>query len=233
MLKVQNLCTGYDNLQVIYNLSLDVNEGEVVSIIGPNGSGKSTILKAICGILPVWKGEIVFNGISIRNQKPAKIIKSGITFSPQGRRIFDKLSVRDNLLLSGFNISKLQLKQRINIVLQLFPFLKKRYKQIAGTLSGGERQILALARALIPSPKLLLLDEPLLGLAPNHISNFLEELKKINKKYKLSMIIVEQKVGKALLISHKVYAIKLGKVAFEGKSIELKNDINKIRQLFL
>lgn len=233
LLKIENVDTGYGQFQVLFGLSLNVRQGEIVSIIGPNGSGKSTILKTICGLLPAWKGDIYFQGRSIKRRSVSRNIESGLTFSPQGNRIFDELIVLENLEIAGFNLQKDELKSRIHDTLDIFPILKNRMKENAGNLSGGEQQMLALARALIPDPKLLILDEPSLGLAPNLVKDAFQKLIEINKTRKITMLIVEQKVNEVLNISNRVYSIKLGKVAFEGKSEELKGNKKKLNELFL
>ena len=156
----------------------------------------------------------------------------GLTFCPQGNRVFDEMTVMENLEIGGFNLPKKQLKERIEIILQTFPSLKS-LKETAGNLSGGEQQMLALSRALIPPTKLLLLDEPSLGLAPNLLGNVFKKLVEINREYKITMLIVEQKVMEVLEICHRVYSIKLGRVAFEGKPEELKGNKQMIRELFL
>jgi branched-chain amino acid transport system ATP-binding protein len=233
LLKIENIDTGYGKKPVIFDLSMKVNPGEIVSIIGPNGAGKSTILKAVSGILPLWNGDIFLNGSSIKKNSTAQNIKLGLTFCPQGNRVFDDMTVMENLELGGFNLPKKQLKERIEIILQTFPALKSRLKETAGNLSGGEQQMLALSRALIPPTKLLLLDEPSLGLAPNLLGNVFKKLVEINNEFGLAMLIVEQKVLEVLVICHRVYSIKLGRVAFEGKPEELKGNKQKIKELFL
>lgn len=233
MLEIKNINTGYDKKQVLFDLSLKVEKGEIVSIIGPNGAGKSTILKAICGLIPVWVGEIMFDTKMLNHNQPSKNIALGITFAPQGNRVFDELSVKENLEIGGYLLDKAKLKERTEIVLEVFPLLKERIKQTAGSLSGGEKQMLALGRALIPEPKLLLLDEPSLGLAPNLLNDVFEKIVEINKTMHLSMLIVEQKVREILNISHRVYSLKLGKSAFEGIPATLINDKELLRKLFL
>lgn len=233
MLEIKNLNTGYDKKQVLFDLSLNVEDGEIVSIIGPNGAGKSTILKAVCGLIPVWNGEILFDNKSLNHNQPSKNIALGITFAPQGNRVFDELNVKENLEIGGYLLDKTKLKERTDFILEVFPILKERIKQTAGSLSGGEKQMLALGRALIPQPKLLLLDEPSLGLAPNLLNDVFKKIVEINKTMNLSMLIVEQKVREVLAISNKVYSIKLGKNAFEGKPNELLNDKEKLKNLFL
>lgn len=233
MLEIINLNTGYDKKQVLFNLSLKVEDGEIVSIIGPNGAGKSTILKAVCGLISPWNGEILFDKKNLNHNQPSKNIALGITFAPQGNRVFDELSVKENLEIGGYLLQNNQLTKRIDTVLEMFPSLKDRFKQTAGSLSGGEKQMLALGRALIPQPKLLLLDEPSLGLAPNLLNEVFQKIVEVNQEMKLSILIVEQKVREALAISHKVYSIKLGKNAFEGKPDDLLNDKEKLKNLFL
>lgn len=207
--------------------------GEIVSIVGPNGAGKSTILKAACGLIDVWEGEIFFENQRINDSSPAQNVKRGISFCPQGNRVFDELSVLENLEIGGIHMPKKILKVEIEEVLALFPALQDRLKQNSGTLSGGEKQMLALARSLISKPKLLLLDEPSLGLSPGLITTAFEKIRQINKEIETTLLIVEQKVREVLKISHKVYGIKLGKVEFEGLPEELKHDEKKLRQLFL
>lgn len=231
MLKIERLNTGYDIKQVLYDLSMDVKGAEIVSIIGPNGAGKSTILKAVVGIVEAWEGKITLDGKDITFIPTYKKIREGITFSPQGNRVFDELKVNENLELGGFYLKKPKLKERIEYVLTLFPVLRDRLKETAGNLSGGERQMLALARALIPEPKLLLLDEPSLGLSPKLVSKVFGKLREINKSTGLPMLIVEQKVNEVLKISDRVYSIKLGKVAFEGAPELLSPE--RLKELFL
>ena len=233
MLDIRKIETGYAKKQVLYDVSLKVADGEIVSIIGPNGAGKSTILKAICGVLPLWAGDIVFNGHSIKANSVAQNIKNGLTIAPQGNRVFDELTVKDNLELGGYVLHKNKLGKRIEQTYYIFPILKKRMKQLAGKLSGGEQQMLAIARAFVPEPKLLLLDEPSLGLAPNLLNDVFEKITEINRISNTSLLIVEQKVNEILKISHRTYSIKLGKIAFEGKPKELIGNKEKLKELFL
>lgn len=232
MLKVKNLNTGYDKKQVLFDVSLRVRQGEIVSVIGPNGSGKSTLLKAICGLIPAWSGVILLDGNVINGNEPPDNLKLGISFCPQGNRVFDELSVMENLEIGGYILKKDKSKSRINKVLEIFPVLKKRLKQEAGSLSGGEQQMLAVARALIPEPNILLLDEPSLGLAPNLVKELFDKFIELNEALGITILIVEQKVREVLEISNRVYALRLGRTVFEGQSNQLSS-IDKLKEIFL
>lgn len=232
MLRIEGLHTGYGVKPVLFGLSLEVNKKEIVGIIGPNGAGKSTILKAVCGLLSVWKGNISIDGICINDSTPAKNVKRGITFCPQGNRVFGELTVSENLQIGGIHLRKDELTTRIDEVYRLFPALKSRQKQIAGTLSGGEQQMLALGRALIPDPQLLLLDEPSLGLSPALITDAFERMERVNEEKGTAILIVEQKVRQVLKLCHRVYGVKLGKIAFDGRPEELM-ERQELRRVFL
>lgn len=233
MLEISELETGYGKKQVLYGLSLEVHEKEIVALIGPNGAGKSTVLKAICGLIPVWKGQIGFDGIAMIGATPAQNVARGITFAPQGSRVFHDMTVMENLEIGAFQLPRKKVKERITQILEFFPILKQRIRQDAGRLSGGEQQMLALARALVPEPKLLMLDEPSLGLSPNLIKIVFEKITEINRENGVSILIVEQKVCEVLEISSRVYSIKLGRTAFEGIPNELKDNKVKLKQLFI
>jgi len=233
MLEIINLETGYGKKQVLFGLSLEVARGQVVALIGPNGAGKSTLLKSVCGLIKVWKGEIRFEGSPTNGSTPAQNVARGITFAPQGNRVFDELSVMENLEIGGFKLPKKELKDRIEEVFHIFPILRDRANKDAGKLSGGEQQMLALARALVPKPKLLMLDEPSLGLSPNLVGMVFRKISKINHETGVTILIVEQKVRDVLEISKRVYSLKLGKIAFSGTPQELKEDREKLKQLFL
>jgi branched-chain amino acid transport system ATP-binding protein len=233
LLRIDKINTGYSKKPVLFDISMTVGSGEIVSIIGPNGAGKSTILKAVSGLLRLWGGDIFYEGDSIKKNTTAQNIKMGLTFCPQGNRVFDEMSVLDNLEIGGFNLPKKLLKERIEIILQTFPALKSRLKESAGNLSGGEQQMLALSRALIPPCKLLLLDEPSLGLAPNLLGNVFKKLVEINREFHIAILIVEQKVLEVLAISNRVYSLKLGRVAFAGMPGELQDNRQKMKELFL
>jgi len=233
MLEIRELETGYGKKQVLFGLSLELREGEIVALIGPNGAGKSTVPKAVCGLIPAWKGEIRFNGDVTDGSTPAQNVARGVIFAPQGSRVFADLTVMENLEIGGFQLPRSELKSRITEMFQMFPVLKERARQDAGKLSGGEQQMLALARALVPRPKLLMLDEPSLGLSPNLVRDVFEKIVEINRDTGVSVLIVEQKVREVLEVCRRVYSMKLGKVAFEGSPDDLKHDKRKIKDLFL
>jgi branched-chain amino acid transport system ATP-binding protein len=233
MLEIKNLNTGYEKKQVVFDVSLKVEQGEIVSLIGPNGAGKSTILKAACGLIPTWSGEISFNAIKLNGNEPPENLKRGISFCPQGNRVFDELTVQENLEIGGYILKRDKAKERVQNVLEIFPVLKERLKQGAGSLSGGEQQMLAVARALIPEPKLLLLDEPSLGLAPNLVKELFDKFVELNQKFGITILIVEQKVREVLAISNRVYSLKLGKITYEGRSGDLLSNKEELKTLFL
>ena len=233
MLEVSEIQTGYGKKQVLFDISLEVKIGEIVGIIGPNGSGKSTALKTICGLIQPWAGNIRFEGNILNGSNPAKNVRRGITFAPQGNRVFSDLSVLENLQIGGYSLPKKDLGYRIEAVLKMFPVLRERLKQTAGKLSGGEQQMLALARALIPRPKLLMLDEPSLGLSPDLVKDIFNKVSEIARETGVGILIVEQRVRDVLPICNRVYSFKLGKIAFSGKPEELQEDKSKLKELFL
>lgn len=233
ILKINSLVTGYGKKKVLNGIDLFINDSEIVAIIGPNGCGKSTLLKSIVGILPTWSGTIKYKDLDICNYDPAKCISIGMTFCPQGVRVFNDLSVIENLEIGGLFLSRKERAVQIEIVLTLFPVLRDRQKMISGQLSGGEQQMLAIARALISKPSILLLDEPSLGLSPEMVKLLINKIKSINSDYKTSIMIVEQKVYEALNICNRVYSLKLGSVAFTGDPKILIEDKTLLKDLFL
>jgi branched-chain amino acid transport system ATP-binding protein len=232
MLQISELETGYGQKQVLFGTSLEVCAGEIVALIGPNGAGKSTVLKAVCGLLPVWKGEVQFAGMRLNGSTPAHNVSRGIALCPQGNRVFGSLTVLENLEVGGFQLPSADLRRRIQEVLVMFPALKERNRQEAGQLSGGEQQMLALARALVPKPKLLMLDEPSLGLSPNLVETVFEKVRHINQETGATILIVEQKVRDVLRIAHRVYGMRLGTIALEGHPDEVFIGDN-LKRLFL
>lgn len=232
MLQISELETGYGRKQVLFGLSLEVHSGEVVALIGPNGAGKSTVLKAVCGLIPVWKGEVRFEGLRLNGSTPANNVSRGITFCPQGNGVFSSLTVLENLEVGGFQLPRKELVGRICEVFELFPVLNDRRHQEAGKLSGGEQQMLALARALVPKPRLLLLDEPSLGLSPNLVDAVFQKVVQINQQTGTAVLMVEQKVRHVLAIAHRAYGLRLGKIVVEGSSQHILTGDN-LKSLFL
>ncbi|MBA3017518.1 MAG: ABC transporter ATP-binding protein [Desulfobacteraceae bacterium] len=233
MLKVERLETGYGKKQVLFDIDLEAAEGKITAIIGPNGSGKSTALKSIFGLISVWKGAVNYKNKDITNRSTQANVKDGIAFVPQGNRVFDEMTVLENLEIGGFHLPKKSFQTELNKIWELFPELEKRKKQNSGKLSGGEKQMLALGRALINSPRLLLMDEPSLGLSPKLVTFIMNYIRKINHEFGVTVLIVEQKVREVLEVCHHVYSIKLGKIAYSGKPEIIKDDKDKLRELFL
>ena len=213
---------GYGKKVVIHDIAFNIEQGEIAALIGPNGAGKSTLLKAVMGILKSPDSSLKFNGIDIGGDSTEERVRKGICFIPQGNRVFTELNVLENLEVGGYLINdKNKLKGKIDFALELFPDLKERLKQNAGKLSGGEKQRLALARAVILEPKILLLDEPSLGLSPRLVGVAFNMIKKLKNELKMTVIIVEQKVREVLAISDKVYALRMGEIVFHGNPLEL------------
>ncbi len=220
MLRVENLYAYYDKLTVLRDVNIEVKKGETIAVLGPNGAGKTTLLKSICGVVKT-NGRILFNGEDISNLKPHERIRRGISICPEGRRLFLNMTVEDNLLLGAISCDSYE--DRLEYVFSLFPRLKERRKQVAKTMSGGEQQMLAIARALMSNPKLLLLDEPSMGLAPVVIDRIVETLKRIKEVSKLSILIVEQNVHIAFELADRAYVLMRGEIVKEGSIDELKD----------
>ena len=222
MLEVRNIQTYYGNIQALKNVSLKINEGEIVTLIGANGAGKSTTLMSICGVTPPRHGEIVFRGQPIEHLSAEKICTLGICQVPEGRHIFPQMSVLENLEMGAFlRKDKAAIKADIEDVFQRFPILEKRRYQAGGTLSGGEQQMLAISRALLARPSLLLLDEPSLGLAPLIIQQIFEIIKKINVESNTTVFLVEQNANQALKIAHRGYVMENGAITLEDQAENL------------
>ena len=223
----------YDQVYALKGVSLDVSEGETVALIGANGAGKSSILRAITGLRKIAKGEILFGDKRIDGLTPDQIVKLGIVMVPEGRHVFPFMSVRDNLLMGAFvHNDKAGIARTMENVLTRFPRLKERYSQAAGTMSGGEQQMLVIGRALMTRPRLLLLDEPSLGIAPKLVQDIARSIVAINRDEKVSVLLVEQNSRMALRISNRAFALATGSVALSGKSAELLTD-ERVKQLYL
>ncbi|AEI14853.1 Phosphonate-transporting ATPase [Flexistipes sinusarabici DSM 4947] len=231
MLKVSSLNIYYGAVRALNNISIHVKEKEFVSLIGSNGAGKTSLLNGILNIVPPKSGEIVFQNRTITGLPTKKKVKMGISLVPEGRRVFPNMSVHENLEMGGYQKSSKIKNRQMEFVLDLFPILKERNKQLAGMLSGGEQQMLAIGRALMSDPKLLLMDEPSMGLAPLVIKNVYEKLTKL-KENGLTIFLVEQNASVALKYADRGYVLENGKIVLQGKSSELKDD-NEIKRAYL
>lgn len=232
MLKVNNIDVFYGNIQALRDVSLEVNEGEIVTLIGANGAGKTTLLKTLSGLLKPKKGTIEYLGKSISGNAAQSIVKGGISQVPEGRRVFANMSVEENLELGAYlRKDKDGIKKDIERVYELFPRLLERSKQSAGTLSGGEQQMLAMGRAIMAKPKLLLLDEPSMGLAPLMVQTIFSIIKEINDAG-TTVLLVEQNAHMALSIAQRAYVIETGKVVLSGDAKELQES-DEVRAAYL
>jgi len=230
MLKLKNIQTFYGNIQALKDVSLEVAEGEIITLIGANGAGKSTTLMTICGIVPSRSGEITFMGSSILNHNANEIVALGISQVPEGRHIFPYLSVSENLDMGAFlRKNKQEIKKDMEYIFDLFPILAERRHQAGGTLSGGEQQMLAISRALMARPKLLLMDEPSLGLAPLILSQIFDIIKKINAEHRTTIFLVEQNANQALKIAHRGYVMENGRITLSdtAKNLLSNEDVKK------
>ena len=232
MLKIIDLTTGYGPVEVLHEVNLDFKDSRIVTVLGANGAGKSTLIKTISGILRPWKGSILFDGTDISKLDTSQIAKLGIVHVPEGRHIYPNLTVKENLLLGGYFRSDKENKETLDQVLRLFPILKERINQKGGNLSGGEQQMLAIARGLMAKPRLLLLDEPSLGLAPILVSEIFQTVKGLAQQEGVQVLLVEQNARKALDISDTGYVMVLGRIVLSGTSDELKEN-PEVRKLYL
>lgn len=227
MLEVKNISAFYSHVQALKDVTLRVKEGEIVAVIGSNGAGKSTLLKCIAGIVTNKRGEIALNGSAIGSFPPEKIVSAGITLVPEGRQIFSSLTVLENLELGAYLLlrrkDKRKVSENLEFVFDLFPQLEARQRQVASTLSGGEQQMLAIGRALMASPKILMLDEPSMGLAPMVIRSIFSVLRDLNKAG-LAMLLVEQDAKIALSIAHRGYVFQTGKIVLEDSGQRLSEN---------
>ena len=233
MIKVKNIDVGYGDVQVLYDVSLDIKEGELVAVIGANGAGKTTLLRAISGVLKASSGTIEFEEQEISNRPPDKIVAKGIVHIPEGRLLFPNMSVRENLMMGAYLTRDAEIKkEQIRAVYEMFPQLKERETQLAGTLSGGEQQMLAIGRGLMASPRLLMLDEPSLGLAPMLVQQVFDLAQQINRDFGVTVLLVEQNVRKSCEISNRVFVLENGRVVLSGSGKNmLEND--HVREAYL
>lgn len=232
MLQIKELCVKYDNIQVLHGISLELREGELVALIGANGAGKTTTLSTISGVKRAFSGQIVYDGKDITKAGTDEIVKMGIVQVPEGRQIFSKMTIEENLILGAYTEKDSQRqKQNMKRVMELFPILRERRRQTAGTLSGGEQQMLAIARALMGNPRMLLLDEPSMGLSPLMTEQVFDAVKSLNDQG-TTILLVEQNAYDAMEISNRTYIMENGVITREGKSSELMRD-SAIKQAYL
>jgi branched-chain amino acid transport system ATP-binding protein len=231
MLTINNINSGYGKSIVLKNISIKVNKGDIVGLLGANGAGKTTLMKTIIGLIKPYSGEIFFQNNNITKAPPHKISKLGMSIVPEGRKILPQLTVEENLKLGAFS-SKMNLDDRLDYVYNLFPILKQRKGQIGSSLSGGEQQMLAIARALMSDPKLLLLDEPSLGLSPKIVEEVFKLIVKLNKEMNVTILIAEQNTKKTIDISTYLYFMVTGTIALSGKKEELKEN-EVIKEIYL
>ncbi|MDY0322557.1 MAG: ABC transporter ATP-binding protein [Candidatus Carbobacillus sp.] len=232
MLHIEQLHAGYGDVQILWDVTLDVKQGELIALVGANGAGKTTLLNAISGLVTRYRGKIIFDGKDLTNLAPYEVARLGIAHVPEGRRLFLGMTVRENLEVGAISKeARNKIRSSLEDVYNLFPILKEREKQEAGTLSGGQQQMLAIARALMSQPKLLLIDEASLGLAPKVVGEIYETLLNIRQSG-LTMLIVEQNVALALDVCQRAYVLENGKIAVSGPCQQLQND-SKVQEAYL
>lgn len=231
LLSVHDLHVSYGAIKAVQGISFDIEPGEIVCLIGANGAGKSTTLNTIAGLIKPDKGEVTFDGKSLVGTKPHKIVEEGLALCPEGRRVFERMTVEENLSMGGYTKTDAQNAEMTKIVYERFPRLKERKNQAAGTMSGGEQQMLAIGRALMSKPKLLMLDEPSMGLAPILVEEIFEIIKKLNTQG-TTILLVEQNASMALSIADRAYVLEVGHVSKEGTGQELLHD-DDVRKAYL
>lgn len=231
MLTLSGVETYYGNIQALKGIDIKVTQGEIVTIIGANGAGKTTTMKTVAGLLKPRKGRIEFLGEDITGLRPDQLVSKGISLVPEGRAILSKMTVLENLEMGAFQRKDQEIKLDIEKVMDRFPILRERRNQLGGTMSGGQQQMLAIARAMMSRPKLLLLDEPSMGLAPLIVADIFKIVKEINQEG-TTVLLVEQNVKQALKISHKGYVLETGKMVTSGTAQELLND-DKVKAAYL
>lgn len=233
MLELKNLQTFYGNIQALKGVSIEISEGEIITLIGANGAGKTTTLMSVCGIVPPRTGEILFMGQPIHKLTPNLIVSLGISQVPEGRRIFPYLTVMENLDMGAFlRTDKDGIKQDMEYIFELFPILAERRHQAGGTLSGGEQQMLAISRALMARPRLLLMDEPSLGLAPLVVKQIFEIIRKVNTENNTTIFLVEQNANLALKVAHRGYVMETGRITLADSAEKLLAD-EKVKKAYL
>lgn len=248
LLQLKDVSVHYGGVKALDGVDVSLDEGEIVALMGPNGAGKSTVLKAIFGLAEIQSGKVLWHANSAKGKPrlsggqasqgeihpvPHQMVARGVAFVPQGRRVFANLSVEENLEIGGFVVDdKQELKRRVEEVMEIFPALKQKRKANAGTLSGGQQQMLAIARGLMSDPKVLLLDEPSLGLAPKIVKEVFAKIKEINERHKTAIMVVEHNIKSLLAISHRAYVLDKGKVVAENTPEEILNS-NILERVFM
>lgn len=224
MLEIKDIHVSYGKTEIIHGLSMDVQDHELVALIGANGAGKSTTLRTISGLLRPTSGKIIYDGKVIVTLPPEQIIRQGIAHCPESRRVWPRLTVEENLNMGGFILKKAELEPRKQRMYKYFPILKERRRQLAGCMSGGEQQMLAIARSLMTNPTFLLFDEPSLGLAPCIVEQVMEIIVEINRDEKITVLLVEQNANMALAIADRAYVVETGRIAMEGTASDLREN---------
>ncbi len=232
MLQIDNIKVAYGKTVAIHGLSLHVDKGELVALVGANGAGKSTILRTVSGLLHPIAGAVTFEGRDISRMYPDKILKMGVAHCPEGRHVWSKMTVEENLIVGGHVLAKAELWQQVEKMYGMFPRLKERRAQLAGSMSGGEQQMLAIARVLMTNPKFLMFDEPSLGLAPVIVEQVMDTIAQINKESGVTILLVEQNANMALAIASRGYVIESGLMALEGSAAQLRNN-EDVKRAFL
>jgi len=232
MLETYNINAGYGEIQVLWDVSLKIEKGEIIALLGPNGAGKTTLTKVLIGLLKPYSGVIKFNGIDITNTAPYERVKIGISLVPEGRQIFPYMTVLENLYAGMYSLKKID-KEAIEHVFEIFPRLKERVNQKAGSLSGGEQQMLAIARALVTKPKVLILDEPSQGLAPKIVGIIFDVLKILRDEENISILLIEQYVYDALSLSDRTYIMRNGRIVYEESSSKILTEKRELLSLYL
>lgn len=233
MLKISDLAVSYGTINALHDVSLEVAKGDIVTLIGANGAGKSTTLRAISGLLKAERGSIKCDGEEITNEAPHKIVARGISHVPEGRMIFANLTVQENLLMGGYlRKDRAQFGEQFDFIFNMFPRLQERAKQVAGTLSGGEQQMLAIGRALMSKPRCLMLDEPSLGIAPILVKTIFQKIVEINKSLGITILLVEQNANLALEVSNYGYVLETGRIILHDKSSALRQN-ERVKSAYL
>jgi len=237
-LVLRNVDAGYGAVRVLHDVSIEVHEGETVALLGTNGNGKSTLMKCIMGLVPVDSGEIFLESdgqrLDLRGQTPEALVNHGLALVPEGRRLFPKLTVEENLLLGAYRAAARQsMAQNLRFCYEAFPILQQRRRQLAGSMSGGEQQMLAIARALMSAPKVLLVDEPSVGLAPILVSHVIAKIKELKEQYQLTVLMAEQNFHQAIKIADRGYIMVHGRIEFAGRSTQELSENDLVKQYYL